>query len=85
MPTRQERPIFPHWPPSVKLKNISDAGFGRSPSTHRGIRIAKKPRMCRITTVVSRIGRWEAKKVLKMIENVKTAQMISVLSHALGA
>ena len=85
IPTRQERPMLPHWPPSVKLKNTSEAGLGMSPRTHRGTRIAKKPTICRTSTMPSRIGSLETKKVLKRIEKVRTAQIISVPSQALGA
>ena len=84
MPIRHDSPVLPHPPPSVKVKNTSDAGFGRSPRTQRGTRMAKNPKICRTSTVASRIGSLEAKNVLKMIENVKTAQMINVLSHAFG-
>lgn len=85
IPTRQERPILPHWPPSVKLKKTSEAGLGISPRTHNGTRIAKKPIMCRTSTVPSRTGSLETKNVLKMIEKVRTAQIIREPSQALGA
>ena len=55
MPTRQDRPILPQFPPSVNWVKTSSAVL-RGANTQRGIRIAKKPQMWKIRTIPSTRG-----------------------------
>lgn len=83
IPTRQLSPCELQPPPLLKEVKTSLAGE-TSANTQSTMRMAKKPQMCRTRTTPSRRGSLEARKVLKMIEKVKTAQTISVPCQAVG-
>lgn len=72
MPTKQESPCELQPPPLEKVKKTSDAE-PRSPRTQSGMRIAKKPAMCKHRMTPSTRGSLAARNVLNRMLNVKTA------------
>ena len=77
MPMSVDSPILFQLPPSVNSVNTAFALF-RGAKTQRGIRMAKKPKTCRIRIKPSTIGRCFTSTVLKMMAIKLTAITSSV-------
>lgn len=78
IPTRQERPTFPHPPPSLKVPNTWLAGAW-SLIVHKTIKKAKYPKMWTIRKIPSARGSFPARKTLKATATTRKSMMNSVV------
>ena len=76
-PTEDQPPKF-----SKSVKTVFAGTFGAR--TQSGIKIAKKPKMCKNRIIDSKSGRCLAPTVLKIREKITTAMVISVPCHLVG-